>query len=66
MPYFDQKQIKILKGSFTRIAALVGCTPEYVAMVVKSKRPCRAKTAKAVIEKAKEVLAVLTPADQNN
>lgn len=63
MTEFDQKQVKILKGSFTRIAALVGCTPEYVAMIIKSKRPCKAKTARAVIEKANELLAVLMPAD---
>lgn len=63
MTDFDEKQMKILSGSFSRIADAVGCTPKYVSLIIHGRRPAKANTAKAVVAKAKEVLEVLQPCD---
>ncbi|MGV8095576.1 MAG: hypothetical protein AB2L24_27305 [Mangrovibacterium sp.] len=64
MTDFNEKQIKVLVGSFSRIAALIGCTPRYVSMIIHGQRKSNSKVAKAVKEKAKEILEVLMPGKQ--
>lgn len=61
MTVFNEKQIKVLTGSFSRIAAITGCTPRYVSMIVHNQRKSKSKLAQAVTEKAKEILSVLMP-----
>lgn len=61
MTVFNEKQIKVLRGSFSRIAAIAGCSPRYVSMIVNNQRKSNSRKAIIVKEKAKEVLEVLMP-----
>jgi|GEM_PF-6186436 len=61
MTVFNEKQIKVLTGSFSRIAAITGCTPRYVSMIIHNQRRSNSKMAMTVKEKAREILSVLMP-----
>lgn len=65
MADFNKKQIDTLRGNFSSIGRAVGCTREYVIKVlngeVGNKRG--GKKAALIIEKAKELLAVLEPCE---
>lgn len=67
MVHFSEKQIDLLRGNHTKIANKVGCTREYVAKVlagiVGNKR--NGIKAEAVKKKAKELLEILEPANDN-
>lgn len=64
MTVFDENQIKFLRGSYSKIASLEQCTPQYVKMVLIGKRSATGKKASKVIAKANELLAVLQPIEQ--
>lgn len=63
MASFNKKQKKILKSQNTAIARAVGCTHEYVCLVLNNKRGNKRSgpVADAIVKKANELLAVLTP-----
>lgn len=61
MTEFDQKQIKILTGNFRTIGKTCGCTREYAMKIIKGEITCDGPKAKAIKEKANELLKVLTP-----
>jgi len=67
MTNFNTTQIKILKGTYSTIAQSIGCTREYVAMVIKNKRGNKRSgpTADAIRQKANDLLAVLDPKNKN-
>ena len=65
MNEFDKKQIALLRGSYTNIGKVCGCTREYASKIISgkiiTKREANAKKAEAVRAKAREILKVLTP-----
>ena len=60
--FFDEKQIKILKGNFRNIASSVGCTDVYVSKVINNRVGNKRGGPKsnAVVKKANELLKALS------
>jgi hypothetical protein len=63
MTKFTETQIKVLKGNYSNIAEVVGCSRVYVVNVLQNKTGNKrgGKKADAVREKASELLGVLQP-----
>lgn len=61
MTHFNEKQIKILTGNFRAIGKACNCTREYVMKILKGQQESNGPKAKAIREKATELLKVLTP-----
>ncbi len=58
MSDFTKKQMKILRGNYGTIANDLGCSLQYVILVIKGKRPCNTELAHKIIEKANSLLKV--------
>jgi hypothetical protein len=58
MANFSEKEIKLLKGHLAAIARSVGCSRQYVDMVIK--KPSGAETPKinSIVEKAQAIIRI--------
>ena len=61
MTDFNQKQMEVLKGNLTRIAKKVGCSRNYVSLVLSDHIIRNSKKAREIRETASKLLAVLHP-----
>jgi hypothetical protein len=60
MDKFSKKEIKLLKGHLTGIARSVGCSRQYVDMVIKNPTGAETDKINSIVEKAKSLIKILS------